>query len=308
MPWKEVPMSELRLAFVKLVDSCHYAVARACREFGISRKTGSKWLHRAHQQPQQPLHDHSRRPQTSPRRTSTDLENQILEVRDRFGWGGRKIRAFLQHRGVALPSRQTVQAVLARHGRVHTTPHEKPAVQRFEHPAPNDLWQFDFKGPLEVERQRVFPFAIVDDYSRYLVALQACLDCTMQTAWDILWEAFAACGLPECVLCDNAFGTRGQNPLGISWFEARLLRLDIHPWHGRPYHPQTQGKIERFNRTLDQELWPRARRDLLVHFQHDLTHWRTQVYNPLRPHESLEDWPPVVGDHGPNSSRTRLGG
>jgi transposase InsO family protein len=293
MPWKELPMSELRVAFVKLVDVLHYSIARACREFGISRKTGYKWLQRARLQPEQPLTDQSRRPLASPRRTAEDLEQQILEVRDTYGWGGRKIRAFLRQRGVTAPSRQTVQHVLRRHDRVPPPAVPPPAPLSFERSVPNELWQLDFKGPIEVARQRVFPFAVLDDHSRYALALQACLNCTMQTAWDVLWQAFADAGLPEGILADNAFGTRGQNALGLSWFEARLIRLGIHPYHGRPYHPQTQGKIERFNGTLERELWPRICRDDLTRFQAELTQWRTSVYNLLRPHESLDDLPPL---------------
>jgi transposase InsO family protein len=287
-------MSELRLAFVKLVTTLHYPVATACREFGISRKTGYKWLRRARQDPDQPLADRSRRPHASPARTPADLEQQILAVRDRYGWGGRKIHAFLRQRGLELPSRQTVQQVLRRHGRVDRPPAEAPAWQSFERSAPNHLWQLDFKGPLEVARQRVFPLVALDDHSRYLLALHPCLDCTMATAWEVLWQAFADYGLPDSLLSDNAFGTRGQNALGLSWFEARLLRLDIEPLHGRPYHPQTQGKVERLNGTLEAELWPCVRRDRLPHFHADLDHWRTAVYNPLRPHEALGDLPPLT--------------
>jgi transposase InsO family protein len=293
MPWKECPMSELRLAFVKLVQSLHYPVARACREFGVSRKTGYKWLRRAQQQPQQPLTDRSRRPLASPRSTTAAVEQQILEVRDRYGWGGRKIRAFLQQRGLAMPSMQTVHHILQRHDRIHPPPPPHQPLHSFERSTPNDLWQLDFKGPIEIDRQRVFPFAVIDDHSRYLLALHPCLNLTMQTAWDVLWETFAECGLPNSILCDNAFGTRGQNDLGVSWFESCLLRLDITPCHGRPYHPQTQGKIERFNGTLENEVWPRVRRDNLAEFHADLTCWRTQVYNLVRPHEALADQPPL---------------
>ncbi len=293
MPWKELPMSELRTAFVKLVDALHYSVARACREFGISRKTGYKWLRRARQQPEQPLTDRPRRPRCSPGRTADELEKQILEVRDTHGWGGRKIRAVLRQRGVDAPSRQTVQQVLRRHGRLAAPPPPAAPPLSFERAAPNELWQLDFKGPLEVADRRVFALAVLDDHSRYLLALHGCTDCTMPTAWDVLWRAFADAGLPQAVLSDNAFGTRGQNALGVSWFEARLIRLEIRPYHGRPYHPQTQGKVERLNGTLQRELWPRVRRDGLAHFQADLTRWRTDVYNVLRPHEALGDRAPV---------------
>jgi transposase InsO family protein len=287
-------MSELRLAFVKLVQSLNYSVAHACREFGISRKTGYKWLQRAQQQNPQPFVDRSRRPLASPQRTTDDIEQQILEVRDRFGWGGRKIRSVLQTRGLAMPSIQTVHHILQRHNRIHPPPPPPKPLHCFERSTPNDLWQLDFKGPIEIDRQRVFPFAVLDDHSRYLLALHPCLNVTMQTAWDVLWATFAEYGLPNSILCDNAFGNKGQNDLGVSWFESCLLRLDITPCHGRPYHPQTQGKIERLNGTLEMEVWPGVRRQNLPDFHADLTFWRTQVYNVLRPHESLADQPPLT--------------
>jgi transposase InsO family protein len=294
MPWKVAPMSELRLAFVHLVRTTGFSVARACRHFGISRKTGHKWLRRYRDDPGRPLGDRPRRPQHSPRRTAADTEQRILAVRDEYGWGARKIRAVLAGRGQEVPSARTVHQVLARHGRLDAPAPRPEACQRFERARPNELWQLDFKGPLEVERRRVYPLAVEDDHSRFLLALEPCPDLTMATAWDVLWRAFGDYGLPEGVLCDHAFGTRGQNPLGVSWFEARLIRLGVHPRHGRPYHPQTQGKVERLNGTLEREVWPRVRRDSLAHFAADLQRWRATVYNVLRPHQALADRPPVT--------------
>jgi transposase InsO family protein len=294
MPWKALPVSELRTAFVHAVRTTGLAVAAACRHFGISRKTGHKWLARYGHAPDQPLADRSRRPRASPGRTADDLEARILAVRDRYGWGARKIRAVLARDGLAVPSARTVTAVLGRHGRL-TPPAPAPEPPRaFERGAANELWQLDFKGPVEVARAQVFPFVLVDDYSRFLLALHACTDLTMRTAWTVLWEAFGDYGLPDAVLCDNAFGTRGQSPCGVSWFEARLLRLGVACHHGRPYHPQTQGKVERLNGTLERELLPRTCRDDLAAFQADLDRWRHETYNPLRPHEALGDVPPVT--------------
>jgi transposase InsO family protein len=303
MPWKILPMSELRLALVHMVRSAHIPVAQACRHFGVSRKTAYKWLVRYDQAPQQPLQNQLRRPRRCPRQTAPDLEQRILQVRDQHGWGARKIRAVLANQGQAVPSARTVHQVLVRHDRLQAAATEPPALQRFERAQPNELWQLDFKGPLEIQRRHVYPLVVEDDHSRFLLALRPCLDLTMATAWAVLWQAFGEYGLPEAILCDNAFGTRGQNPLGISWFEAQLIRLDIHPCHGRPYHPQTQGKVERLNGTLERELWPRVRRDTLEHFTTDLQQWRTQVYNVLRPHQALADQPPVK--HWQPSPRTR---
>ena len=293
MPWEVHPVSEIRLAFVHQVVSLHTPVATACRTFGISRKTGHMWLRRYRAQPEQPLVDVSRRPHSCPRRTAADLETAILNVRDQFGWGPRKIHAYRRPQGLTLPSIRTVGAILQRHGRIEPPAEPSPPVQRFERGRPNELWQCDFKGFLEVARQRIYPFTVLDDHSRYLFTVHPCLDQTMRTAWDILWRLFGEVGLPEALLCDNAFGNRREPP-GLSWFEARLLRLDIRPVHGRPYHPQTQGKLERLHRTLEDEVWPRIRRDALDSFTGDVEHWRTVVYNSQRPQEALGDVPPLT--------------
>jgi hypothetical protein len=116
----------------------------------------------------------------------------------------------------------------------------------------------------------------------------------MNSVWNVLWELFGRVGLPEEVLCDNAFAKVGQfSTLGLSWFDARLVRLGIKPAHGRPYHPQTQGKVERFHGSAVRELINfNARRDSLEHFTTDCHTWRN-TYNTLRPHEALGDLPPA---------------
>jgi transposase InsO family protein len=293
MPWKVQPVSEIRTAFVHQVLTLGRPVAAACRDFGISRTAAYKWLGRHRDRPDDGLVDRTRRPHHSPGRTDPAIEGQVLEVRDRFGWGPRKIRAMLIARGVAMPSIRTVGSILSRHGRTAPPPAEPAPMQRFERGEPNALWQCDFKGYLEVGRRRTWPFALIDDHSRYLLALRPCADQAMATAWAILWGVFGEVGLPEELLCDGAFAARGPGLTGLSWFEARLIRLGIRPIHGRPYHPQTQGKVERLNGTLEAELWPHVRRDATEHFAADLEAWRTGVYNPLRPHEALGDRPPL---------------
>ena len=137
MPWEVVPVSEIRLAFVHQVLSLKSSVSGACRKFGISRKTGYKWLRRYKKEPQQPLQDHSRQPHTSPRRTADVIEKSVLAVRDTYGWGPRKIHAYLRRQELPLPSIRTVGAVLKRHGRQRCC--VRPAV------IGGDQWQ----GPVE---------------------------------------------------------------------------------------------------------------------------------------------------------------
>jgi transposase InsO family protein len=193
-----------------------------------------------------------------------------------------------------LPSERTCAQILARHGRIAPREPAAAPVQFFAKERPNQMWQCDFKGPVEIARRKVHPFAVVDDHSRFLLALRPCLDLTMATAFAVLWDTFGEFGLPESLLCDNAFGSVHQVPKTISWFESRLVRLGVNPLHGRPYHPQTQGKVERFNRTLEDEVWPSVRRDAVEAFDHDLQRWRAQVYNLVRPHQALGDEPPLA--------------
>lgn len=313
MPWEAPAVPEVRFALCHAVRSCGEPVAAAARRFGVSRKTAYKWLARfddpAPAAAAAALADRSRRPRASPGRTPTDAERAVLAVRDRFRWGPRKIRAFLlqdaARRGepppAGLPSVRTCAAVLARHGRVARPGRPAPAdaLQRFERAAPNELWQVDFKGPVEVARRRVMPLSVLDDHSRYLLAFRPCRDRTMATAWAVLWDVFAEAGLPQQVLCDGGFKAQqglcaGAAAPGLGWFDARLIRLGVRPCHGRPYHPQTQGKVERLHGSSDRELtYFDARRDSEEHYAADCERWRA-TFNTLRPHEAIGDLPPVT--------------
>jgi transposase InsO family protein len=297
MPWKEshVSSADLRLVLVHQVAALGRSMAEVCREHGVSRKTGYKWLARYRQAPQQPLANASSRPHRCPKRTSEEVESRVIALRAKYGWGARKIRKLLDREGLTMPSIVATHAVLRRHGLIcaATTKDRAPPPQFFERPLPNELWQCDHKGPLEIARQKVYPLSVLDDHSRFALAVRPCLELSMTTAFSALWEVFGEFGLPTAILCDNAYATRCERPQTLSWFEARLIRLHIQPLHGHPYHPQTQGKVERFHGTLEREVWPRIRRDTLEHFSHDLEDWRMNVYNTLRPHEALADQPPI---------------
>lgn len=294
MPWPEaVPMSEIRSAFVHAVRLMRTPVAQACRRFGVSRQTGYVWLRRYDADPAAELSDRSRRPRASPGRTAPNLEAAVLAVREADSWGARKIHAVLRGRGLAVPSVRTVHEILVRHGRVAPAASAQGSPLRFERSTPNELWQVDFMQGIEVARSRFDQLTIVDDHSRYLLAMPLVQDRTMPTAWRLLWELFGEVGLPACILCDNGFSTNHRSPRTISWFEARLLRLGIRAAHGRPYHPQTQGKVERLHRTIREEFVANARRDTLTHYQRDQRRWRA-AYNTRRPHEALGDVPPLA--------------
>ena len=295
MPWKVQNVSEIRFAFVYQVRHLNRKIAPVCRDFGISRKTGYKWLKRYDEAPEQRLENRSRRPRRSPRRTGPDDAERVLAVRDRFGWGARKVHAYLlRHDEQPPPSLRTVGRILRRNGRVDPSPEPPEPSRPFERDEPHQLWQLDFKGPVELEgRSTVHPLSILDDHSRFCITLRPLQDHTKARLWDALWDTFGRFGLPEQILCDHEFSTGPGGPRTLSWLEANLLRLGIRALHGRAYHPQTQGKVERFHGTLDTEWLPHARRDGLQRFDDDAEAYR-HTYNHLRPHEAIGDQPPVA--------------
>lgn len=292
MPWKESTCMSQRQEFVMLANAADANVSSLCARFGISRKTGYKWRSRFQVGNIQDLADQSRRPHHSPRRTAANIEEQVLALRDEHpAWGGRKLRARLLALGYSnVPAASTITAILQRHQRIaaeESVRHQ--SFQRFEHPEPNDLWQMDFKGHFSTAAGRCHPLTVLDDHSRFALELRACADERTPTVQNALTGVFRRYGLPWRMTMDNGF------PWGVylggrcRWtrFTVWLLRLGVRVSHSRPFHPQTQGKDERFHRTLKVELLrDYAWRDL-HECQKRFEHWRDQ-YNCQRPHEALQ--------------------
>jgi len=160
-------------------------------------------------------------------------------------------------------------------------------MQRFERRSPNELWQMDHKGDFPTQRgPRCCPLTVMDDHSRFNLVLTASDNQLTQTVREALSHAFEQYGLPEAILCDNGTPWGNTDATGHRTLSVWLLRLGVRVLHGRPYHPQTQGKEERFHRTLKSEL-------LIRHTWRDLAHCATefpryrQRYNFERPHDAL---------------------
>jgi transposase InsO family protein len=289
VPWNEVTAVELREEFVRLATGEGANISRLCRRFDISRKTAYKWLARFRSDGDPALADRSRRPAASPRRTPGDVEDEVLRLRDRHpAWGGRKIRArllALGHEGV--PAASTVTAILRRRGRIEPGRAAPGAFVRFQRERPNELWQMDFKGHFATASGRCHPLTVVDDHSRYCLGLRACSDERGETVQAQLTAIFRRYGMPERIPCDNGspWGTGGaETPwTGLTVW---LLKLGVRVSHGRALHPQTQGKDERFHRTLNVEVIQRQVWPDVAACQRRFDPWR-QVYNHERPHESL---------------------
>jgi transposase InsO family protein len=288
MPWREVSVMDERREFVRLAMEEGSNRRELCRRFGIHAETGYKWIGRWAGGDAE-LCDRSRRPHSSPARSEAAMEARVLLVRDAHpAWGARKIARCLKRDGVKPPALSTVHEILRRHGRVVPPAGGPKATQRFEKPAPNLLWQMDFKGWLKLaDGTHCHPLTVVDDHSRYVPCLKACSDEQGSTVKRHLETTFRHYGLPDAMFVDNG-GPWGDVSGGrFTQLSVWLLKLGVEVLHSRPYHPQSRGKNERFHRTLDDEVFALRRFRDLVELQHAFNRWR-EVYNFERPHEALK--------------------
>jgi transposase InsO family protein len=295
MPWRTLtPMSQ-RLEFAVLATQSGLAFSELCRRFDVSRKTGYKWLARYKTGGAEALQDRSRKPHRSPKQVAPALADLVVALRVETTWGGRKLRRRLQDLGhVEVPAASTCTEILRRADLLNKDGPRGP-VQRFERDQPNQLWQMDHKGDFATQcGQRCHALTVLDDHSRYNLVLDAAGNQRTLTVQTALSAAFERYGLPEAILCDNG-GTwgnlsegTGHTPLSV-W----LLRLGVRVRHGRPYHPQTQGKEERFHRTLKAELLSRHTWRDLAHCAAEFHRYRHR-YNHERPHDSLQGDTPAA--------------
>jgi transposase InsO family protein len=291
MPWKESSTMSQRQEFVMLASVENANIRQLCRRFGISPTIGYKWLGRYRAEGVAGLKDRSRRPQKSPTRTDAKVERKVAQLRKQHpAWGGRKLQARLKAlKEPEVPSPSTITAILHRHQLI--TPEasaQHQPYQRFEHPHPNDLWQMDFKGDFALEKGRCYPLTVLDDHSRFALGLVACGNQTTLTVQNALTDIFSRYGMPYRMSMDNGFPWVVITNRKRCWtqFSVWLLRLGIRLSFARPYHPQTNGKDERFHRTLKLELLRDHAWRSLLECQPHFDAWR-EVYNCERPHDAL---------------------
>lgn len=295
MAWKvRTKMSE-RYEFAELAvkENCNFS--QLCKSFNISRPTGYKWLKRYKKGDINSLKDDSRRPHISKNQTSEEIEKLILNLRVKHSsWGGRKLKRRLEDMGYFnIPSATTIGNILKRNGYIDKESSNKAkSFIRFEHPNPNDLWQMDFKGWFNMDKQRCYPLTVLDDHSRYSIVLKACLYERTSVVQSALIDAFRKYGLPKRMTMDNGAPWAGHDRNQLTSLTAWLIRLGIKVSHSRPYHPQTQGKDERFHRTLKVELLNHRHYSNLEEVSKSFKIWR-EIYNTQRPHEALNMDTPI---------------
>ena len=284
MPWKDKTVEELRKEFVEAAESCSN-FSLLCREFGITRATGYKWVKRYENE--ETLSDRSRRPNITANKTSEVIEAQIVETRTVHpGWGAKKIKVSLENKGVEMPCVKTVNNILNRYGCISKEEALKhKAFTRFEKERCNEMWQTDFKGEFKMQDGKYcFPLDIFDDHSRFVIRIKPS-ESASNVVLPTFREAFYEYGMPDSVLSDNGAQFAGFRQ-GFTQFEKWLMNHDILPIHGRIKHPQTQGKIERFHRAMNQELLNHYTPKDISDAERVFNDWRN-CYNNERPHEAL---------------------
>jgi transposase InsO family protein len=289
MSWRPAGVRDQRVEFV-IRASRGECLSSLCREYGISRPTGYVWLRRFSEQGVAGVEERSRRPHLSPRQTASALEARIVALRgQRPDWGARKLAVLLAREGSPLPV-ITVHRVLLRYGLVLDRERRRQATGRFERERPNELWQMDFKGQKGSEAA-IGPLSVLDDHSRYLVALEQTGTTRLEAVRERLEGIFQRSGLPEAMLMDHGVPWwNGSVPRGWTQLSVWLMRQGIRCCFSGVRHPQTQGKVERFHGALERA---RERSDADLWLEQPWLDAFRQEYNQLRPHEALGMQPPA---------------
>ncbi len=288
-----------KLQFIEKASVPGANVSALCREHGISRQTGHKWLRRFREAGYTGLSEQSRRPQSSPLTTGEEVVVRILEWREQHStWGADKIsKALRRELGDEAPSKNTVARVLARLGRMRR---RRPKVRiwsidgkpRVEVHGPNDLWTIDFKGWWRAQNgERCEPLTVRDAYSRKVLAVTLVETTRGEEVREVLTLLFQRYGLPAAIQSDNGApfvctGGRG----GLSRLSAWLLSLGIRVVRSRPGCPQDNGGHERMHRDLAElQMKPATTRRAQ---QRACDRWMVD-FNEVRPHDALGDKTPA---------------
>lgn len=288
MPWKEKGLETMREEFVLRVLANEKSKSALCREYGISRPTGDKWI--ARYLAGEDMSDQSRAPKTVPRKTDPDMEALIISYRNKYPFlGAAKLHRMLLDEGkVNVPCAKTINNIFNRNGLI--TPEASRASSpnvRFEKSEPNEMWQADFKGDFEMQNEsRCHPLDVVDDCARFCLCCRALGSETYDEVRMCMEETLKEYGLPRTFLCDNGNPWGVSQSAGFTKFEVWFMELGILTLHGRAWHPQTQGKEERFNGSLKRECLKYTTFENLEDAERKLSEYR-EFYNNKRPHHAL---------------------
>ncbi len=294
MPWKETRAVDERVQFVALYRrEKSRNMSALCEAFGVSRKTGYKWLKRYEEGGPAALEDRSRAPIDHPNAVTPGTRELLLEERRLHPtWGPLKIQASVgrKHPELALPAPSTIGELLKREGLVKPRMRRRrtpPCTQPFaEVKAPNSVWCVDFKGDFRLgNRTRCYPLTVTDSYSRYLLCCYGLKGTSGEPVQRVLTRVFREFGLPDAWRSDNGTPFASIGIAGLSRLSVWLVKLGIQLERIDPGRPEQNGRHERMHRTLKAEATRPARRSAPAQ-QKTFDRFRRE-FNEERPHEAL---------------------
>jgi transposase InsO family protein len=295
MPWQEVSPVELRFEFNQAYARGLSSMTELCDQYGISRKTGYKWVERFEAEGRAGLADRSRRPHTSPRATDPTIVERLCDARRRHPtWSARKLLAVLQRHDAdgPWPSRSTGCDLLKARGLVRARRRQDrsraPAAPLAPITQPNDVWTTDFKGEFRTgDGVYCYPLTLRDGFSRYVLRCDALLTKRSDVVRRRFERAFAEYGLPDRIRSDNGGPFAATGLTRLSHLSVWWIRLGIYPERIALGHPEQNGSHEQFHRVLKAETTrpPAA----TVAAQQQRFRRFCAEYNDERPHEALRD-------------------
>jgi putative transposase len=294
MPWRQTSPMDQKMQFIADYLRQTLSIIELCELYGVSRKTGYKWIERYLKHGPLGLEERSRQPHASPHQTPRHVVEAFIELRRHHpAWGAKKLLAILQkrHPSWPLPARSTVCDILRRNGLVPKTRHRRhighPGKPTSQILAPNDVWSADFKGHFKTgDGLYGYPLTVADGYSRFLLGCQALSSTRVHEAKPVFTRLFKEFGLPKRIRTDNGVPFATTTLARLSQLSAWWVRLGILPAFIEPGKPQQNGRHERMHRTLKAETTrpPAATRRTQ---QHKFDRFR-QEFNFERPHEALD--------------------
>lgn len=300
MPWKEAHVIDERMKFIAYYLEEEHTLTDLCLHFGISRKTGYKYIKRYKECNLEGLRDYSRAPHRHPNETKTEIRDLIIWARKRHPtWGPKKLLAWLysKREGITLPAPSTTGGILKRNGMVRgrrrrhkTPPYTKPFVG---YNRPNDVWSADFKGWfLTGDGKRCNPLTISDGYSRYLLRCRRLARQNHAHVQPVFESAFREYGLPLAIRTDNGSPFVSVGVGGLTRLSAWWIKLGITPERIEAGHPEQNSRHERMHRTLKFEATRPPKKDGKSQ-QEEFDRFREE-YNNERPHEALGQKTPTT--------------
>ena len=300
MPWKEVNPMQQRLLFIADYLRQTMTITDLCHHYGISRKTGYKWIRRYHQDDQAGLRTRSSRPHHSPSQTPYRICQAIIELRQQFQVppGAKKLSALLAERFPTseIPSKTTIYHILHQAGLVHRR-RRRRRVSPYPQPfapvqAANEVWSVDYKGQFKLGNgQWCYPLTVMDHHSRYLCGCDALAGPRLKPTRQCFIRLFRDYGLPQRIRSDNGVPFASTACAGLSRLAIWWIRLGIVPERIEPGKPQQNGRHERMHRTLKQAA-TRPPGTSFTDQQRRFDRFR-QEYNEQRPHEALQQRTPA---------------